>query len=219
MNVLHKWDIADSVTADGPFVGEPIVVDTDSVRTYPFEASSALLLGDYSGPSRDLSARELLRGQIDKARAKGFSIKAAFEFEFILLAETPETLRQKNFDDLDLFAPDNKCWSGLSSAVHGDILSGLSAALEDGGIGVEALGMELGPGCLEATLTATGPLGGGRRGRALSALHQGLLPVARHDRVFHGAAWRRGAGPVRPSSPVALRRGGPEPLLRCGGRE
>ena len=158
VNVLHKWDIADSVTADGPFVGEPIAVDTDSVRSYPFEAGSALLLADYAGPSRGMSARELLRGQIDKARARGFTIKAAFEFEFILLAETPETLRRKNFDDLDLFAPDNKCWSGLSSAVHSDLLSGLSTALEGGGIGVEALGMELGPGCLEATLTATEPL-------------------------------------------------------------
>ena len=70
VNVLHKWDIADSVTADGPFVGEPIAVDTDSVRSYPFEGNSALLLADYAGPSRGMSARELLRGQIEM-RAPG----------------------------------------------------------------------------------------------------------------------------------------------------
>lgn len=158
VNVLHKWDVGDSVTGAGPFVGEPIAADPDSRRTYPFEDKSALVLADYAGPSRETSAREVLRAQVEKAEAKGFKIKAAFEFEFILLAETPETLRLKNFDNLDLFAPDNKCWSGLSSAVHAELLAGLDQTLATGGVGVEAVGMELGPGCLEATLSATAPM-------------------------------------------------------------
>ncbi len=158
VNVIHKWDVSDAVTAPGPFVGEAIAADPDSARPYPFEANAAMLLADYAGPSRDTSARELLRTQIAKARDKGLEIKAAFEFEFILLAETPETLRAKNFDNLDLFAPDNKCWSAQSAAVHSDLVAGLDQTLVSGGIGVEALGIELGPGCLEATLSATTPL-------------------------------------------------------------
>ena len=158
VNVLHKWDVGDNVTGEGPFVGEAIAADPDTVRPYPFEPNASLLLADYAGPSRATSARELLRTQIERAHGLGFEIKAAFEFEFIVLAETPETLRQKNFDDLDLFAPDNRCWSGLSSAVHSELVAGLESALTGGGIGVEALGMELGPGCLEATLSATHPM-------------------------------------------------------------
>ena len=158
VNVLHKWDVGDDVIADGPFVGEPIAADANSVRPYPFGPDAVLLLADYAGPSKQTSARELLRGQIEKARAQGFNIKAAFEFEFIVLAETAESLRTKNFDNLDLFAPDNKCWSGLSSAVHHDLIAGLEATLTSGAIGIDALGMELGPGCLEATLSATDPM-------------------------------------------------------------
>lgn len=158
VNVIHKWDVSDAVTAPGPFVGEAIAADPDSARPYPFEENAALLLADYAGPSRETSAREVLRTQIARAREKGFEIKAAFEFEFILLAETPETLRAKNFDDLDLFAPDNRCWSAQSAAVHSELVAGLDETLRSGGIGVEALGIELGPGCLEATLSATTPL-------------------------------------------------------------
>ena len=71
VNVLHKWDVSDSVTGAGPFVGEPIAADPDSRRPYPFEDNVALVLADYTGPSRDVSAREILRAQVDRAQAKG----------------------------------------------------------------------------------------------------------------------------------------------------
>ena len=35
-NVLHEWDVTDTVHGAGPFVGEAIAVDAASVRGYPF---------------------------------------------------------------------------------------------------------------------------------------------------------------------------------------
>ncbi len=154
VNVLHKWDVADTVTGSGPFVGEPIAMDPASTRAHPFEEHAAIAVADFTGTFGKLSPRNLLAEQERKAESLGYKIKTALEFEFIVLDETAVTLREKGFADLKLFAPDNRCWSGLSAAVHADLVSALDETLKMGDVSVFALGMELGPGCFEATLGA-----------------------------------------------------------------
>lgn len=152
VNVIHKWDAADSVTAPGPYLGEPIAIDRASLRRHPFEDKAAILIADYAGASAPLSARNLLGDAVERATQAGLRTKAALEFEFIVLDETAQSLRDKGFADLSLYAPDNRCWSGLSAAVHADFVSALSDVLETGDVSLFGLGMELGPGCFEATL-------------------------------------------------------------------
>lgn len=153
-NVLHKWDSAEAVYAEGPYVDEAVGLDPGSLRRYPFEADAALLIADYVGPSRALSPREVLKAQLARAAAMGFAVEAALEFEFIVLADSAEALRDKGYRDLAPFAPDNRCWSGASAAAHADFVAELEDMAHALGIPLYRLGMELGPGCFEATLRA-----------------------------------------------------------------
>jgi glutamine synthetase len=102
--------------------------------------------------------RQILRAQIEKAVAHGFDVQAAFEFEFIALNETAESLRTKNFAGLDAFAPENRCWSGQTAAVHAEFVGELERMLRYAEIDPFALGGELGPGCFEVTLRHQPPM-------------------------------------------------------------
>ena len=158
VNVLPQWDAGERVFGAGPFVGEAVAVDPASARPYPFEERACLLVADYAGPSAALSPRRLLQDQIAKAVAKGFGVRAAFEFEFFVLEEDAASLRATGFADLETFARDNRCWAGESAATHAGFVAELEAALKAGGLDLLALGLELGPGCFEATLRDQAPL-------------------------------------------------------------
>ncbi len=159
VNVLHKWDTAERITGSPPFVGEPVSLDWTSVRDWPFEHDSFIVFADYDGPSRALSPRHLLAAQIDRAAAAGYAVRAAMEFEFHVLKETAESLRTNGFgDDTGLFAADNRFWSTQSAAIHSDYVRSLDSLACEAGIDLFSLGLELGPGCFEATLRAGDPL-------------------------------------------------------------
>lgn len=158
VNVLPHWDLGERVFGAGPFVGEAIRPDPASLRPYPFEADACLLLCDYAGATRALSPRALLEAQIAKAAAAGLSAKAAFEFEFLVLEETAESLRAKGYEGLASHAPANRCWGAQTAAVDAGFVAALHESLKAGGIDPFGLGVELGPGCFEATLRHRDPL-------------------------------------------------------------
>lgn len=151
-NVLPKWDTAEEIRFPGPYGSETIALDAGSIRPYPFEPGAAAMVADYTGPQAALMPRQVLREQVRRADAAGFDVEAAFEFEFIVLAETAESLRAKGFCNLAPFAPDNRCWSGQTAATFAPFVADLEALLLKCGVGIHSLGVELGPGCFEATL-------------------------------------------------------------------
>jgi glutamine synthetase len=158
VNVLPQWDAGENVIGSGPFVGEPVTVDPDSIRPYPFEDNACLMVADYTGPSSALSPKQLLQHQIDKADTLGFGVRAAFESEFYILEEDASSLRESGFTSLEAFARDNRCWAGESAATHAAFVSELSETLAQGGLDLLSLSLELGPGCFEATLHNTSPM-------------------------------------------------------------
>lgn len=151
-NVLPKWDSAESILAPGPYGSETIAYDPASIRPYPFEPRAAALVADYTGPQAEIMPRRVLARQVERARATGYEVLAAFEFEFIVLAETAESLRAKGFAGVTPFAADNRCWSGQTAATHAGFVADLETTLRAADIDLYALGVELGPGCFEATL-------------------------------------------------------------------
>lgn len=158
VNVLPHWDMAERVFGAGPFVGEELRFDAGSIRRYPFEAGAAVLVADFAGPSAALSPRAALERQVAKARDQGFEVRAGYEFEFHVLTEDGDTLRDKGFADPRPFAVENRCWAGESAAIHAEFVAGLEAVLRAGDIDPVSLGLELGPGCFEATLQAGSPV-------------------------------------------------------------
>jgi glutamine synthetase len=153
IDALPFWGPNDAVRADRPYRSEPCTLDFASARPYPFEAGAALLIGDYTGPSRRLSPRALLVDQVTRAATMGFDALGASEFEFILLAETPASATAKRFEDLATHAQENRCWSGLYPASGAGFIRGYEQRLRDADVPLHHLCAELGPGCLEAALS------------------------------------------------------------------
>lgn len=115
-NNVRGWDSADAMWDPRPVAGEAVRIDPTSGRDYGFEDDAALYVADYIGVSAQASPRNLLAAQIKKADAMGYAVRCAFECELFILDETAASLREKNFDNLDFFAPDNRCWDGMPAA-------------------------------------------------------------------------------------------------------
>ena len=158
VNVVHQWDTGEQVFGAGPFVGEPVAIDPESLRPYPFEPNACALVADYVGPSAETSPRRLLERLVANAHDRGFGVRAAFEFEFLALDDDAESLRDSGFETLNMFAKDNRCWAGESAAICAELVAELEQTLVQGDIDILALALELGPGCFEATLGHTDPL-------------------------------------------------------------
>ena len=152
IDALPYWGPNDTTRADRPYRSEPCDIDPSSLRPYPFEPNSALLVADYSGDSAALSPRALLATQIARARGLGFAALGATELEFILLAESPASIVEKGYDGLLTHAQENRCWSGLYPATGAAFLADYTRCLQAGDIPLHHLCSELGPGCLEAAL-------------------------------------------------------------------
>lgn len=157
-DVLYQWDVGDSVFTPGPFVGEAIAADNASLRGYPFEPHAAWVMADFAGPSAAVSPRRVLQTQIERAAAMGLEVRAGFEFEWLLYSETAESLRAKSWGPMTPFAPDNRCWDAISAAINAELIAEHQAVLDGADIPLVGLGMELGAGCLEASLGTTGAL-------------------------------------------------------------
>ncbi|MPL88363.1 L-glutamine synthetase [Rhodobacter sp. 140A] len=154
-NVLAYWDSADSLYGGDAFYTETVEIDPSSMRRNPSEPGAVTVIAELSGAAKELMPREVLRRQIDRAAAMGFTVDAAFEFELIVLDETDTSVREKDFTGLAKFAPDNKCWSGATANTHAAFIAGMEAEILGHDVALYGLGVELGPGCLEATLGAT----------------------------------------------------------------
>lgn len=154
-NVLAYWDSADTLFGGTAYFTETLEIDPASMRRNPSEPNAVSVIAELSGAARELMPRRVLARQIERAARLGFKVDAAFEFELILLAEDAGSVRDKGFSGLAKFAPDNKCWSGATANTHAALIAGMEAEILGHDVALFGLGVELGPGCLEATLGAT----------------------------------------------------------------
>lgn len=152
IDALPYWGPNDAVRKDLPYNSERCVLDPGSLRPYPFEPNAALLVAEYTGPNAALAPRALLAAQIERAKSMGFSALGAAEFEFIILAETPDSLTHKQYEGLATYAQENRCWSGLYPASGASFLREYDQCLKRADIPLHHMCAELGPGCLEASL-------------------------------------------------------------------
>ena len=152
-DVLYAWDTGErTYSDDDAYVDRPCFIDTGSTRPFPFAPGAAVCIADFAGDFGERSPRNLLQRLLGDATDLGFDVWSAFEFEFILLQETPDTLRAKAFRDLDHFAKANRTYSLQSAAVHGELLADLKSTMTTLGIGIDSIHTELGPGCFEVPL-------------------------------------------------------------------
>ncbi|MGR3315101.1 hypothetical protein [Roseovarius indicus] len=153
-NVVAYWDSADNLIGGSSYYTERQKIDPDSIRRYPAEPGAVAIIAEMAGEPEKVMPRQVLRRQLERAEAMGYVVDAAFEFELILLEETDVSVRERGFENLEKFAPDNKCWSGTTAATHAELIRDLEAEILGYDVNLFGLGVELGPGCLEATLGA-----------------------------------------------------------------
>jgi glutamine synthetase len=88
----------------------------------------------------------------------GFDARAAFEYEFFLFNETPESVRAKGFRDLQPLTPGFFGYSVLRNSTHAELYQELLELAQQMDFPIEGLHTETGPGVLEAAIGVDGAM-------------------------------------------------------------
>ena len=159
-DVIVGWDsndqLYDNVTYTGWHTGYPDAnarVLPATGRLLPFENDMPFFLCELTDAAEAICPRGVLRRVIDKAAAMGFAVSSAFEYEFFVFEETPDSVRAKNYKDLKPLTPGFFGYSVLRSSVHAELYGDLLAMCQAMDMPIEGLHTETGPGVLEAAIT------------------------------------------------------------------
>lgn len=158
-DVVLGWDsndqLYDNVTYTGWHTGYPdanVRILPTSCRPLPWEGDGLFFLGEFEPPTDAICPRGVLRRAIERAQALGFEPYVGFEYEFFVFNETPESVRAKNYRDMQPLAPGYFGYSVLRNSVHSDFYRQLLETCETMRFGIEGLHEETGPGVLEAAI-------------------------------------------------------------------
>jgi len=159
-DVVLGWDckdqLYDNVTYTGWHTGypdAPVKIIPDSCRSVPFEGEMLLFIAEFSGLAEPICPRAVLHRVIERAKNTGFDVSAAFEYEFFMFNETPDSVREKGFKNLSPITPDFFGYSMLRNSVHADLYHQILKLGQDMDFPIESLHAETGPGVIEAALT------------------------------------------------------------------
>ena len=160
-DVVLGWDSSDQlyegvgVEFTGWHTGypdAPVKILPGSCRDIPFEPGMLLFLCEFDGDAAALCPRNVLRKTIERATNMGFTVHAAFEYEFFLFNETPDSVRAKHYRDLKPITPGFFGYSMLRNSVHAELYRELLDLGESMDFPIEGLHTETGPGVIEAAL-------------------------------------------------------------------
>jgi glutamine synthetase len=158
-DVVLGWDSNDQLYDNTKFTGWHTAYPDATVRILPhtqrdipFEPKTALYLAEFSGRAEAVCPRNCLRRVLERAKAMGYLVSAAAEFEFFLFDETPQSIREKGYRHLKTMTPGNFGYSVLRSSVHSDFYHALLDLSQAMRFPIEGLHTETGPGVVEAAL-------------------------------------------------------------------
>ena len=160
-DVVLGWDSNDQLyeTEDVVFTGwhtgypdAPVRVLPHTCREIPFEENTLLFLCEFEGPAANICPRNVLHRVLERAESLGLEAYAAFEYEFFLFSETPHSVREKGYRNLQPITPGFFGYSVLRNSVHADLYHSLLGLARDMDFPLEGLHTETGPGVLEAAI-------------------------------------------------------------------
>jgi glutamine synthetase len=164
-DVVLGWDSNDQLYDNVTFTGwhtaypdAPVRLIPESCRELPLEGDGLFFLGEFTDPADSVCARGTLRRVLDRAMGMGLFPKAAFEYEFFLFEETPDTAREKGYRNLKPITPGNFGYSVLRSSVWSEFHKDLLELCEEMRFPLEGLHTETGPGVLEGAIEVTDAL-------------------------------------------------------------
>ncbi len=132
------------------------VPDLSTLRTAAWAPGNALVLGDLHDSTDHgrigVSPRGLLRNQLERARALGFSAKGGSEYELYLFSDSYAEARAKHHHDLRPIGDYNEDYHILQGSREEHVMGRLRSVLDASGVPVESSKGEAGLGQQELNL-------------------------------------------------------------------
>jgi glutamine synthetase len=160
-DVIFGWDAADTaydnVSYTGWHTGYPDAaarLDLTTFRKIPWENDIPFFLGELIQKTDEAAVcpRTLLKKVQADASSAGFLPQFSQEFEWYNFAETPQSIHEKQYRNLQPLTPGMFGYSILRSSLQNDFMNGLFDLLNRFGIPIEGLHTETGPGTYEAAI-------------------------------------------------------------------
>lgn len=181
-DVVLGWDSTDQLYPNAELSGwhtgygdAHVELDLRSLRRLAEEPNTVLLLGSFSGQHAEACPRSLLARVIKRATAQGLFPRGAFEYEFFVFDETPDSVREKGYANLKPFTPGMFGYSMLRSSVHAELYHELLDLCQAMDMPIEGLHTETGPGVLEAALSHAPLLEGADRATLFKTFTKAFL--------------------------------------------
>jgi glutamine synthetase len=170
-DVVLGWDshdqLFDNVKYTGWHTAYPdawVRLIPSSCRDLPMEGNMLFFLAEFTDKAEAVCPRGTLRRVLDRASKMGFDVYSALEFEFFMFDETPESIRQKNYKDLQPMTPGWFGYSVIRNTVWSELYHEILDTCEKMRMPIEGLHTETGPGVLEAAITVDKALEAADRG-------------------------------------------------------
>ena len=159
-DVVMGWDVKDQLYDNVSYTGwhtgypdAPVRIIPESCREIPFEPNTLLFLGEFTGDTKAICPRNTLKRVLQQAKDKGIEVFSGFEYEFFVFDETPHSIREKGFQNMQALAPGEFGYSVIRNSVETDTYHELLDLCQTMDFDLEGLHEETGPGALEAALT------------------------------------------------------------------
>jgi glutamine synthetase len=159
-DVVLGWDIKDQLYDNAQYTGwhtgypdASVRILPDSCRELPLENNMLFFMAEFDGRAEEICPRALLRRVIEKASALGLQVFSGFEYEFFVFNETPESVREKKYQNLVPLSPAEFGYSVIRNTVESETYQDILDLSEKMDFKIEGLHEETGPGVLEAAIT------------------------------------------------------------------
>ena len=138
------------------FADAPMRIVPETCRGVPFDfdGGGRFFLCEFDEATEAYCTRSLARRMVGKARAMGFVPYGGFEYEFFMFQETPHSVREKNYCDLNSLTPGNFGYSVLRATVASPFYQRLLSLFLAMDMPLEGCHEEVGPGAIEAAIDA-----------------------------------------------------------------
>ena len=174
---IFGWDVNDLLYDNGTkftgwhtaFPDALYKIDISTERLLPDE-NVPFFIADFvankQGDPHSICPRNLLKRILAQYGQMGLSAKLAFEYEFFLFNETPHSVREKNYQNLEPLTPGMFGYSMIRNSTYSDLFNDFMDYCMDMNFPLEALHCETGPGVWEGAI---------KYNKALEAVDQAAL--------------------------------------------
>jgi glutamine synthetase len=172
-DVIMGWDAADVLYDKAEFTGwhtgypdSPASIDLKTFRKIPWENDIPFFLAelnDHKKNPSEVCPRQLLKKIASQAEQLGYTPFMSQEFEWFSFAETPQSVNDKQFKNLQPLSPGSFGYSILRTSLNNPFFTDLFDQLTKFNIPIEGLHTETGHGSFEAAIAHATALEAGDR--------------------------------------------------------